>query len=313
MTQVGPAVELDDDQRAFLGPIEPIAMLAELDRSETSHQRRALIGERLDVLGDPRTGIGLVNGLPEIDWCPIAGGEVTIEIRSDPNDPSSDIEKTLTRPVAPFSMARCPVTIAQFRAFLDDCYRDGRWRLPQEFPAGSSGKYAPPRHRSRHANHPADTVNWFDASAFCHWLGARLGRAIRLPTEFEWQLAATGGDPERTYPWGPDWDPEREPWRANTYEGGLGQATAVGCYPAGRSADGLLDMAGTVWEWCQNEFDDPDATAFHTESRPRVLRGGSWDYVQDYARCADRARDVPDFRSGSLGFRVVCLSPIVGH
>jgi formylglycine-generating enzyme required for sulfatase activity len=310
LTQVGPAVELSDDERAFLGPIDPAAMLAELERPETSHKRRALIGERLDVLGDPRRGIGLANGLPEIDLQPIRGGEVTIEIRSDPSDPNSHVEKTLTRTVPPFSMSRYPITIAQFRAFLDDCHRDGHWRLPPGFPENPLNSYPPPRHHSRCANHPADMVNWFDACAFCHWLGARLRAEIRLPTEFEWQLAATGGDSDRTYPWGPDWDPEREPWRANTFESGLGQATAVGCYPAGKSADSLFDLAGTVWEWCLNEFDDPDATAFHTERRARVRRGGSWCNTQLNARCADRYGLVPIYRNEFIGFRVVCSSPI---
>ena len=50
--------ELSEDERAFLGPIEPVAMLAELDSRQTEHRRRLLIGERLDVLDDPRPGLG---------------------------------------------------------------------------------------------------------------------------------------------------------------------------------------------------------------------------------------------------------------
>lgn len=108
--------------------------------------------------------------------------------------------------------------------------------------------YAVPRHLARHSNHPADMVNWWDAVAFCHWLSKDL--VLRLPTEFEWQLAATGGDSAYIYPWGAAWDPRDEPWRANTFESGLGCTTAVGMYPAGTSLDGVLDLAGTVWEWC---------------------------------------------------------------
>jgi hypothetical protein len=114
LTLVGSSLEeLSDDERAFLGPIDPDAMLAELERPETSHERRALIGERLAVLGDPRRGIGLADGLPEIERCAMRGGEVTIEIRSEPDDPNSPIEWTLTRAVQPFSMARYPATVAQ--------------------------------------------------------------------------------------------------------------------------------------------------------------------------------------------------------
>ena len=85
--------------------------------------------------------------------------------------------------------------------------------------------------------------------------------------------------PGADYPWGPDWDPGQEPWRANTTESELGRSTAVGMYPAGASPAGVFDMAGTVWEWCLNAFDDPDNTAFPTSQEDRrVLRGGSWIY-----------------------------------
>ena len=132
-------------------------------------------------------------------------------------------------------MARYPVTIAQFRAFVEDCFRDGKWHLPPGF-EGEFPHEEPPQHRASGDSHGADGVSWHDASAFCHWLGARLKAKIRLPTEAEWQLAATGGDPERSYPWGDEWDPEREPWRANTAESGLERHVARRVLPAGRLA-----------------------------------------------------------------------------
>ncbi len=75
-----------------------------------------------------------------------------------------------------------------------DCYRDGLWRLPPGFVVECPP--TPPKHQERHGNHPADSVNWVDAAAYCHWLSARLDFEVRLPTEYEWQLAATGGDLE---------------------------------------------------------------------------------------------------------------------
>ncbi len=203
---------------------------------------------RLAILGDRRKGVGLRDdGLPDIDWVPIDGGEVTIEIRANPDDPNSEVVNRLTRTVAPFRMARYPVTIAQFRSFLDECHREDGWHLPpgSPFDLGAWG-WPPPKPRARHGNHPVDSVNWYDAMAFCHWLSARLKFEVRLPTEYEWQLAATGGDPDRKYPWGADWDPAKEPWRANTSESELGRSTAVGMYPAGASPAGVLDMAGTL-------------------------------------------------------------------
>ncbi len=309
-----PDATLSDDEREFLGPIDVPAMLAELDRTETSHARRALIGERLGVLGeDPsRWGVGVdPNGTPRIDWCHVGGGEVTIEIRSDPSRVDAEISERLTRTVEPFLMARYPVTVDQFRSFLDDCHRDGQWQLPPGFPANLPLRGRPPKPSMRFGNHPVENVDWFEAVAFCHWLAERLDTEVRLPTEAEWQCAATGGERTLIYPWGPDWDPDQEPWRANTVESGIGRATAVGMYPAGESPAALLDMAGNVWEWCMNLFDDPDRTDLPSPD-PRVLRGGSWNYSQSYARAAFRRRGYPTLQINFIGFRVVCSPPSSG-
>jgi formylglycine-generating enzyme required for sulfatase activity len=130
-------------------------------------------------------------------------------------------------------------------------------------------------------NYPADNVSWSDAVAFCRWLGARVGSETRLPTEWEWQQAATAGDDTRVYPWGPEWDPGR----ANTEGSGLNGSTAVGMYPQGASPVGALDLSGGVWEWCLNEYENPEHVELTGES-PRVVRGGSWGYNRDQARAA---------------------------
>ncbi len=86
----------------------------------------------------------------------------------------------------------------------------------------------------------------------------------------------------------------------------------MGLYPLGASKTGVLDMAGTIYEWCRNAFDDPDNIGFPATSEDlRVLRGGSWYDNQGGARCANRAGYVPFSRSNHLGFRVLCSSPIV--
>lgn len=86
---------------------------------------------------------------------------------------------------------------------------------------------------------------------------------IYVPTRLERQRTASAanlgwGEPKGTYPWGGDRDPRQEPWRANTRESELNRSTAVGLYPRGASPAGALDMAGTVWEWCLNAFEEPD-------------------------------------------------------
>src|SRR3954447_89428 len=99
------------------------------------------------LLGDDRPGVGLrADGLPDINWHWIKGGKVTIKIRSDPDNPNSAIERTLTATVKSFWMARYPVTITQFQAFLADCHHNGTWRVPG-FPVDLPGDYPPPKHR----------------------------------------------------------------------------------------------------------------------------------------------------------------------
>lgn len=283
-----------------------------------SHQARAKVGDRLALRGDRRRGVGLrADGLPDIDWREVVPrgvretATVTIDIRSNENDSESEVVDTLSQTVSRFWIACYPVTVVQFRAFLEQCYKDGHWRLPGTAPALGEG-YPPPKPRAVYDNQPVDSVNWLDAVAFCAWLSEALGFEVRLPTEFEWQLATTGGDPNRKYPWAADWDPQSEPWRANTVESELGRSTAVGLYPRGVAPCGALDMGGTLCEWCSNNFDEPKNSAWPDDWRSdrRALRGGSWNFNQAWARCASRNRFSPFDRNDNNGFRLLCVSHI---
>ena len=310
IAQLGDELVLSADEQEFLGPIAPAVMLTELEQPETNHHRRLLIGERLDVLGDPREGVGLmVDGLPDLDWCRITGGEVNVEIRADPDIFYSPVKEALGRQRKPFSMSRFPITVAQFRAFIEaaDGWRDPAWWADDLYrdPEGTSYDFG------RFGNHPAVYVSWFDAMAFCRWLGRRLDRSISLPDEWQWQLGASGGDASRAYPWGADSEANMEPHLANTFESRLGRPTSVGMYPAGASPASVFDLGGTVWEWCLNKFEAPEATLSAADDFDlRVLRGGSWASYRDNARCAARDRYYPNNRISDVGFRVVCSSPI---
>ncbi len=98
--------ELTEEERRFLGPIDRDSMLKELEDPATSHERRALIGVRLSLLGDPRAGVGLrPDGLPDIAWCKVPGGEISLE------------EGAGTFRVKPFYIAKYPLTWRQYRTF----------------------------------------------------------------------------------------------------------------------------------------------------------------------------------------------------
>lgn len=306
-TRLAPTLLLTDVERDFLGPVDLETMLKELESRATSHERRALIGIRLAVFGDARPGVGLrSDGLPDIVWCAVPGGSITLELdHFAPTKPKRWMRwlrsRTFNSP--PFSIAKYCVTWAQYRAFIEaeDGYSSPRWW------GGLNHRSEPGRQRTRRDNHPAENVSWFDAIAYCRWLSAKLGYEVRLPTEWEWQQAATGGDPRRTYPWG-DWDEGL----ANTYESGLSCSTAVGMYPRGTWLGGPLDMAGNVWEWCLNKYADPaDTRIGQGDVSGRVLRGGSWGDRRDFACCAYRHdRPLPDGRDFDVGFRVLRASPI---
>ena len=206
-------LEQDEHIANFLKP-EVDRLLAELAHGGADHTRREDIGRRLAEIGDPRPGVGVKDGVPDIFWCPIPAGEVEIEGHGHFK-------------VAPFHMAAYPVTYAQYQTFLDarDGYTSATWWDERQH------KSKPGSQLRRYASYPADHVSWYDATAFCRWLSARLGFEIRLPDEWEWQWAAQSARADFAYPWGSEW---RE-GIANIWEAGISRTTAVGMYPEGRT------------------------------------------------------------------------------
>ncbi|CAH0353139.1 SUMF1/EgtB/PvdO family nonheme iron enzyme [Aquabacterium sp. CECT 9606] len=165
------------------------------------------------------------------------------------------------------------------------------------------------------AEHPAVGISWFEADIFCRWASQRFP-GIRLPTELEWEKAASwdaSSDRKYRYPWGDDWNPSL----LNSWESGPGMTTPVGMYPGGASPCGALDMAGNVWEWCANCFIDiadleivarrggrfPEFTG--EQGLRRVDRGGGWYHDVGAPATFLRAADDPADRFEHCGLRVV--------
>ena len=210
-------------------------------------------------------------GAMNIDWVEIPAGAFVYQGEAAKNER--------------FQMARYPVTNAQFQAYLDD---GGT--------AGASSCWDEP-------DHPRTNVSWHEANAYCAWLGKKLGREVRLPTEREWERAASGTD-GRKYPWGNEY----KVGYANldeTADGAgphyRGRTSAVGAYPQGASLEGVLDLSGNVWEWCSDKYRE--------DRMWRVLRGGSWIDDLDFARSSYRYGLPPEARHLFVGFRVVACGP----
>ena len=243
-----------------------------------------------------------------------------------------------------YYLARFPVTVAQFRAFVQD-----------------SG-YQPrdPDSLRGTANHPALWVTWYDALEYCRWLNARLVEHARhriqdgkedqgfwdglvngkliigLPSEAEWEKAAS---------WAPDlpgfqapisgdveggehlpvpasalgnlaglsdrkrlypWGDAFDPQQANTAEGGIGSTSPVGCFPGGASPYGLLDLSGNVWEWTRSILKEyPYNPADGREDlQAQDRRVLRGGSFNVVARGACRVSDDPASRSDNGGFRV---------
>lgn len=278
--QVGPTL------RMYAAPQD--RLIEQLQDIELSHSDRLKIGQYLAALGDPRPGVGVNNGVPDIMWIDIPTGTVKLKRLDHIFQINS------------FRIAKYPVTNAQFQAFLSasDGYRNKELWKGINYHSVTEPTW-------KESNAPREMVSWYQAVAFCRWLSVKTKCRIRLPTEGEWQLAATSGISELEFPWGDKWDGTR----CNGYESRLNRTTAVGMYPAGASPHGVHDMAGNLWDWCLNEYENPERTDLMRKESPKdvrlAIRGGSWDTGPVVLRTSYRGRNSIDYRGKDVGFRLI--------
>lgn len=219
-----------------------------------------------------------------IEWVDIPAGSFMMGSPDGVGDDDEHPQHKIT--LSAFRMSKYEVTFDQYDAF---CEATGRSK-PSDYGWGRG-------------NRPVINVSWYDARAFCDWLG----NGTRLPTEAEWEYACRAGT-TTTYSFGNEINAND----AN-YGNRMGQTIPVGQYAPNKW--GLYDMHGNVWEWCEDWY-HADYYKYSPAKDPkglpsgsgRVVRGGSWYYDPQLCRSAERYSNDPSSSYYYYGFRVVASS-----
>lgn len=221
-----------------------------------------------------------------IEWVAIPGGKFTMGTSSvEPwfanAKPAHEVY------LKSFEMAKTAVTVEQY----DECVINGACTAP------GTGEYCNWR-KSGRRKHPVNCVDWAQAQAYARFKGAR------LPSEAEFEYAATSGGKNQKYPWG-NQEPTGELAVFHTFG-----TMPVCSKPKGNTEQGLCDMAGNVGQWVQDLYQNSyrgvpaDGSAFEAAGSFRVIRGGSFANGMVSALRSDyRSRDPG--RTDDIGFRLV--------
>ena len=227
----------------------------------------------------------------------------TGEFEMGSNDGPDNEKPVHTVFVDAFYIDKYEVTNAKYRKFI-------QFRGHAEPEYWNNSKYNQP-------NQPVIGVTWYDAMAYAQWAGKR------LPTEAEWEKAARGGLKGKRYPWGDNISHDDANYLGTGGRDTWAITAPVGSFPP--NGYGIYDMAGNVWEWCMDEYQaDFYSKSPRTSTNPiagesilyiiknstdvksrRVLRGGSWLFLNYRGRVANRLRYDPDIWYATFGFRCV--------
>lgn len=232
-------------------------------------------------------------------------------------DPGTENQRHTVVLTKPFCIDQTEVTTAAYR----ECFEKHGCERPQ---LGDINANMRELYRGQRETHPINLVNHRSATHYCKHLGKS------LPTEAQWEWAASGGD-DRRYPWG-DEDPTCENELADFTPGGSPQTDPAGdhgcrgggtspirSHPKGRTvwpAGAIYDLGGNVWEWtsdCLVPYPAEKVTDPHPVDHPGLvkgckvwaLRGGGWNRSKHGLQVSYRAGSKFTYRVPGLGFRCV--------
>ena len=195
-----------------------------------------------------------------------------------------------------FYIDRYEVTVAHYAKFLEseDSEPPFLWQEAR---------------RGHNDEKPVLGVDWHDAAAYCRWVGKRLS------TEAEWEKAARGPD-GRIYPWGNDPPTHDHANFGHEKTKGYAALATVGSFEMGKSPYGVYDLAGNIWEWVADRYDEhyyqhsPEQNPRGPTTGPlRALRGGAWNSAPTVLASANRNANVPSARRSDVGFRCAQDAP----
>jgi iron(II)-dependent oxidoreductase len=279
-------VELDSGDPLLEGGFVYEMLLAhEHQHNETMLQLIQMMERYEPVERDHGPGAEEAPEGPEIVF--VEGGEV--EIGAGPRGFAYDNERPRhVRNVEPFWIGRAPVTNGQYAEFVAETGADPPMYWERDGDGGwvrTAMGWTEPLDPAL----PVIHVSWHEADAFARWAGKR------LPTEIEWEAAASGADPDR----------------ANLDQ------LSFGCAPAGAYQDaaaecGAVQMLGDVWEWTSSDFlaypgfeafPYPEYSEVFFGDAYKVLRGGAWATRRNVIRPSFRNWDLPERRQIFAGIR----------
>jgi formylglycine-generating enzyme required for sulfatase activity len=324
-SQIDVVAEVEEPLRAAL-----VDLLAEHEPA-VPQSDRITAGFLLGELGDPRFPVSIEEwqhsivherneefGSPNGYWCYVRPG--TYQIGGwEEGEESADIT------LPGFWIAKYPVTVAQYRVFVEDGGYDSnaeRWWTPngwrwindrknKQSSEWNTSPYSTP-------NRPVIHVVWYETTAFASWLMTQCrfhlpaDYTIRLPTEIEWEVAAAYGHNRQRhrYPWG-EQTPSSQFAHYSESNSEHRSRSPIGCYIQGISSCGACDMVGNVWEWTTSTYHDyPEhveaVSDFVMDDWDVTVRGSSLGMPHTHLQCSTREKIIP---TGGMivGFRLVIV------